>query len=150
MFQYGLRIALANLSRILCLNTGIAWRPQMRQAILCFCVFPSDGHSYLHTITVYLSCKLLLVKFVIFLCLKVDYFPTSKNETQIPDAVMLKRVTSGAVSTVSHAECVPLNLEGKAPLSLLIPILPMPFFQEREQWIDFSQFGTCMMPAEGS
>ena len=51
--------------------------------------------------TIYSSCKPLLIKFMIFpMALSVDCFPTSKKDTKIPVVIILKRLSSCVISTI--------------------------------------------------
>lgn len=101
---------------------------------------------------IYSPCKPLLIKFMIFpMALSVDCFPTSNKDTKSPVVIILKRLSSGVISTIFLMWNVSfLNIEGKEVLSLLTPILLTTFSSSEKDGLAFDGFCTCFMLAEVS
>lgn len=150
-----LEFALDNLIRILCLDTVITWSskdPPNAPDFSCHHVFPSDRNTSLYVMTISSPCKPLLIKFMISpMALSADRFPTSNKDAKIPVVIILKRLSSGVISTIFLMWNVSfLNIEGGEVLSLLTPILLTTFSSSEKDELALVGFWTCFTLAEGS
>lgn len=150
-----LEFALDNLIRILCLDAVTTWSSKDPPNAPDFSyrhVFSSDRNASLYVMPIYSPCKPLLIKFMIFpMALSVDCFPASNKDTKIPVVIILKRLSSGVISTIFLMWNVSfLNIEGEDVLSLLTPILLTTFSSSEKDELALVGFCTCFMLAEGS